>query len=100
MTSSTRASGPQWSALIARSKYNGLNKRGRQLIQLIRGNKGVKRIIISEDKKINGKGCYRIGINSGKEWKEPLKNYHIMDMADCFQYYNPTILEYVASRTK
>jgi len=61
---------------------------------------GVKRIIISENKKINGKSCYRIGINSGKEWKESLKNYHIMDMADCFQYYNPTILEYVASRTK
>ncbi len=61
---------------------------------------GVKRIIISEDKKINGKGCYRIGINNGKEWKEPLKNYHIIDMADCFQHYNTDILNYIASRTK
>ena len=59
---------------------------------------GVKRIIISEDKKINGKKCYRIGINSGQKWKEPVKNYHDMDMTDCFQYYNPTILEYIASR--
>ena len=61
---------------------------------------GIKRIIISENKKINGKGCYRIGINNGKEWKEPLKNYHIIDMADCFQYYNTEILNYIASRTK
>ena len=59
---------------------------------------GVKRIIISEDKKINGKKCYRIGINNGEKWKEPVKNYHDMDMTDCFQYYNPTILEYIASR--
>ncbi len=61
---------------------------------------GVKRIIISENKKINGKSCSRIGINSGKEWKEPLKDYHIIDMADCFQHYNSDILDYIASRTK
>ena len=59
---------------------------------------GIKRIIISEDKTINGKKCYRIGINSGERWKEIVKNYHDMDMTDCFQYYNPTILEYITSR--
>ena len=59
---------------------------------------GIKRIIISEDKTINGKKCYRIGINNGKKWKEPVKKYHDMDMTDCFQYYNPTILEYIVSR--
>jgi len=61
---------------------------------------GIKRIIISQDKKINGKSCSRIGVNNGKEWKEPVKKYHDMDMADCFQYYNPTILEYITSRIK
>jgi len=61
---------------------------------------GIKRIIISENKKINGKSCTRIGINNGKEWKEPLDNYHIIDMADCFQHYNSYILNYIASRTK
>ena len=59
---------------------------------------GVQRIIISQDKKIDGKKCYRIGINNGEKWKEPVKDYHNMDMTDCFQYYNPTILEYIASR--
>ena len=59
---------------------------------------GVQRIIISEDKKIKGKKCYRIGINNGERWKEPLKRYHNIDMADCFQYYNPTILDFIASR--
>ena len=59
---------------------------------------GVKRIIISEDKKINGKKCSRIGINNGSEWKEPVEKYHDMDMTDCFQYYNPTILDFIASR--
>ena len=61
---------------------------------------GVQRIIISEDKTINGKKCYRIGINNGEKWKEPVKKYHDMDMTDCFQYYNPTILEYITSRIK
>ena len=59
---------------------------------------GVKRIIISQDKKINGKNCYRIGINNGTQWKEKVKKYHDMDMVDCFQYYNQTILDYIASR--
>ena len=59
---------------------------------------GVQRIIISQDKKIDGKKCYRIGINNGEKWKEPVKNYHNMDMTDCFQYYNSTIKDYIASR--
>ena len=61
---------------------------------------GVQRIIISEDLKINGKKCKRIGINNGKKWSEPVKNVHYIIMGDCFQYYNPVILEYIASRTK
>jgi hypothetical protein len=59
---------------------------------------GLKRIIISEDNKINGKKCNRVGINNGQQWTEPVKNFHNMDMVDCFQYYNTTILEYIASR--
>ncbi len=59
---------------------------------------GVQRIVISEDKKINGKRCYKIGVNNGQKWKEPVKKYHDMDGADCFQYYNPTILKYIESR--
>ena len=59
---------------------------------------GIKRIIISEDNKVDGKSCYRIGTNNGKQWKEKIKNYHYINWADCFQYYNPTILEYIASR--
>ena len=59
---------------------------------------GVQRIIISEDKKINGKRCYVIKINNGAKKKEPLKKYHSIDGADCFQYYNPTILKYIESR--
>ncbi len=61
---------------------------------------GVKRIIISENRKINGKTCNRIGVNDGREWREPLKLFHRIDMNDCFQYYNPTIIEYIASRVK
>ena len=60
---------------------------------------GVQRIVISEDKKIDGKKCYRIGIkNDGQKSKELVKRYHDMDTVDCFQYYNPTILKYIESR--
>ena len=59
---------------------------------------GVQRIVISEDKKINGKKCYVFRINNGIKKKEPVKRYHDMDTADCFQYYNPTILKYIESR--
>ena len=54
-----------------------------------------KRIIISNDKKINGKKC----IIKGKDWSEPLKkNTHTIDFADCFLFYHPIIKEYIASR--
>ena len=57
---------------------------------------GMKRIVISENYKINGKSCKR----KGDDWEEPVKKGHDMDVGLCFQYYNPTILEYIASRLK
>ncbi|MDC3162941.1 alpha/beta hydrolase [Candidatus Pelagibacter sp.] len=61
---------------------------------------GVKRIVISEDYKINGKTCVAKGDNS--EWKvsESKNAGHIMNQGLCFQYYNPVILDYIASSTK
>ena len=61
---------------------------------------GIRNFSSLVGEKINGKRCYRIGINNGERWKEPVKNYQDMDMTDCFQYYNPTIKDYIASRTK
>ena len=56
-----------------------------------------KRIVISNDRKINGKKC----IIKGKDWSEPLKkNTHTIDFADCFLFYHPTIKDYIASRIK
>ncbi len=56
-----------------------------------------KRIVISDDRKINGKKC----IIKGKDWSEPLKkNTHTIDFADCFLFYHPTIKEYISSRIK
>ncbi len=55
---------------------------------------GMNRIIISEDFKINGKRCIR----KGSDWEEPIKAGHSMDHGICFQYYNPEILKYIASR--
>ena len=55
---------------------------------------GMKRIVISEKFKINGKICKR----KGYDWEENIKKGHDMDTGFCFQYYNPTILEYIASR--
>ena len=59
---------------------------------------GVKRIVISEDYKINGKSC----VVKGDNWQENIisrKNPgHEMNMGLCFQYYNPVILDYIASR--
>ena len=61
---------------------------------------GVKRIVISQDYKIKGKSC----VVKGDDWQENVsarKNPgHEMNQADCFQYYNPTIKEYIASRIK
>jgi len=59
---------------------------------------GVKRIVISEDFKINGKSC----VVKGDNWEESLatrKNGgHEMNQALCFQYYNTQILDYIKSR--
>ena len=61
---------------------------------------GVKRIIISEDFKINKKTC----VMKGKDWEENISKQkspgHKMNQADCFQYYNSTIKDYIASRIK
>ena len=59
---------------------------------------GVKRIVISEDFKINGKSC----VVKGDNWEESLSTRtnagHEMNQGLCFQYYNSMIKEYIASR--
>ena len=59
---------------------------------------GVKRIVISEDFKINGKNC----VIKGNDWQQKVSERknggHEMSQGLCFQYYNPLILEYIASR--
>ena len=61
---------------------------------------GVKRIVISKDYKVNGKSC----IVKGDSWEENVsarKNPgHEMNQGLCFQYYNPEILNFIASRLK
>ena len=57
----------------------------------------VKRIIISEGFEIDGVKC-KIGSKSFKE--EGWPGGHDIDLAECFQYYNPVIKEYIASRIK
>ncbi len=61
---------------------------------------GVKRIVISEDYKINGKSC----VVKGDNWQENIsarKNPgHEMNQGLCFQYYNTDILNFIASRLK
>jgi len=61
---------------------------------------GIKRIIVSEDLKINGKACKRKGINGVERWSDKPKNAHYLSIADCFQHYNPTILEFITSIIK
>ena len=61
---------------------------------------GVKRIIISEDYKINGKTCIIKGADSEWEVSESKNAGHVMNQGLCFQYYNPVILDYIASRIK
>jgi len=56
-----------------------------------------KRIIISEGFEIDGVKC-KIGSKSLKEKDWP--GGHDIDQAECFQYYNPVIKEYIASRIK
>ena len=57
----------------------------------------VKRIIISEGFEIDGVKC-KIGSKPLKDRGWP--NGHDIDQAECFQYYNPVIKEYIASRIK
>ena len=57
----------------------------------------VKRIIISEGFEIDGIKC-KIGSKSLKDQGWP--GGHDIDQAECFQYYNPVIKEYIASRIK
>ena len=57
----------------------------------------VKRIIISEGFEIDGVKC-KVGSKSLKEKGWP--GGHDIDQAECFQYYNPVIKEYIASRIK
>ena len=62
----------------------------------------VKRIIISEGFEIDGVKC-KIGSFSLKETDslgDGWPNGHDIDQAKCFQYYNPVIKEYIASRIK
>ena len=61
---------------------------------------GVKRIVISEDFKINGKTCVVKGDNWQEKVSQRSNGGHEMNMGLCFQYYNPEILEYIASRLK
>ncbi len=51
---------------------------------------GVKRIVVSQDNKVNGKSC--------KVWGEGIKNFHDIDRADCFEHYNSTILSFINSK--
>ena len=73
-----------------KDKYEGL------LSDWLEEISGMKRIVISENYKINGKRCKR----KGYDWEAPVKKGHNMDAGLCFQYYNPTIKEYIASRIK
>ncbi len=57
---------------------------------------GMNRIVISEDYKIDGKKCRK----KGRSETFQVKDGHSMDQATCFQYYNPVIKEYIASRIK
>ena len=77
-----------------KDKYEGL------LSDWLEEVSGVKRIVISEDFKINGKNC----VMKGNDWEEKVSERknggHEMNQGLCFQYYNPVILDYIASRIK
>jgi len=61
---------------------------------------GVKRIVISEDFKVNGKTCVVKGDNWQEKVSQRSSGGHEMNMGLCFQYYNPEILNFIASRLK
>ena len=75
-----------------KDKYEGL------LSDWLEDVPGVKRIVISEDFKINGKNCVVKGDNWQEKVSERSNGGHEMNMGLCFQYYNPVILNYIASR--
>ena len=56
----------------------------------VEGISGVERIVVSEDNKVNGKSC--------KVWGESIKDFHDIDRADCFQFYNSKILKFIESK--
>ena len=51
---------------------------------------GVERIVVSENNKVDGKNC--------KVWGKAIKDFHDIDRADCFEYYNSTILSFINSK--
>ena len=61
---------------------------------------GVKRIVISEDYKINGETCVLKGDNYEENVSKRSNAGHVMNQGLCFQYYNPVILDYISSRIK
>jgi len=61
---------------------------------------GIKRIVISEDFKINGKTCVVKGDNWQENVSQRSNGGHEMNMGLCFQYYNPEILNFIAARLK
>ena len=56
----------------------------------VEGISGVERIVVSEDNKVNGKSC--------KVWGDSIKDFHDIDRADCFQFYNSKILKFIESK--
>ena len=54
------------------------------------GISGIERVIISENNKVKGKSC--------NVWGKPIKNYHDMDRADCFKFFNSKILDFIDSK--
>ena len=77
-----------------KDKYEGL------LSDWLEDVPGVKRIVISEDFKVNGKNCVMKGIDWEEKVSERKNGGHEMNQGLCFQYYNPVILDYIASRIK
>ena len=75
-----------------KDKYEGLLSDWLEEVQ------GVKRIVISKDFKINGKNCFIKGNDWEQKVSERKNGGHEMSQGLCFQYYNPVILEYIASR--
>ena len=61
---------------------------------------GVKRIVISQDYKIKGKSCVVKGDDLQENISARKNPGHEMNQGLCFQYYNPEIFNFIASRLK